>query len=166
MPQTIGAFMAILTVMTFTLNYQRSEMLTQQRLIGGELEVMANAVASETMNYVATKSFDAAVAADVVTRLDPNTSSLTPSSGFGGAIYADASDIDDFDGITDHDVFFEMEDGAGFNFVVKVAVNYVDDAGAHSMSPTLTKEVNVTVGGADGLFTPITITRQFSPQWY
>ena len=166
MSQTIGAFMAILTVMTFTANYQRSEMLTQQRLVGGELEVMANAVASDAMNYIATKSFDSAVAAGVVNRLDPNTSYLTTSSGFGGALYADAADIDDFDGITDHDVFYEMDNGLGFNFTVKVEVDYVDDNGVTSTAPTLTKEVNVTVGGADGLFNPIKITRQFSPQWY
>lgn len=165
MSQTIGAFMAILTVMTFTANYQRSEMLTQQRIVKGELEVMANAVASEAMAYIATKPFDSNVENGTVTRLDPNTAALTPSAGFGGQLYANAGDIDDFDALADHDVFYEMADGNGFNFDVDVDVKYVDESGSPSAAPTFTKQVTVTVGGANGLFAPIKITRQFSPQW-
>ncbi len=165
MSQTIGAFMAVLTVMTFTANYQRSEMLTQQRLVKGELEVMANAVASEAMAYIATKPFDSAVANGTVTRLDPNTSALTHATGFGGSLYANAGDIDDFHSLAGHEVFYEMANGNGFNFSVDVDVKYVDESGTPSAAPTLTKQVTVTVGGANGLFTPINITRQFSPQW-
>lgn len=166
MSQTIGAFMALLTVMTFTVNYQRSEILTQQRVVAGELEVMGNAIASEVMNYVATKSFDASVAVGTVSRLDPNTANLTLSSDFGGKLYAEANDIDDFSGIRGQAFFYEMSDGNGFDFEVDIDVRYVDDTGKESLIPTLTKEVTVSVGAAGGLLAPIKITRQFSPQWY
>jgi hypothetical protein len=147
-------------------NYQRSEIRTQQRIVSNELEVIANAVASEAMHHVATKSFDAAVASGAVTRDNPNAKLLTPASSFGNKAYADAVDIDDFNGVKGHRVFYEVEDSLGFDLDVEFVVTYVDDGGAKSLTPTLTKQVAVRVSSADNLFNPIEMTRQFSPRWY
>lgn len=167
MPQTIAAFLAVLTMMTFSVNYQRSEIRSQQRIVRNEFEVIGNAVASEAMNHVATMSFDAAVASGKVTRDNPDTKYLTPVSSFGSAkAFADAADIDDFAGVEGHSVFYEISDGQGFDLNVDFDVSYVDEFGAKSMTPTLTKEVKVRVSSADSLFAPIVMTRQFAPMWY
>lgn len=166
MPQTIAAFLAVLTMMTFSVNYQRSEIRTQQRIVKNELEVIANAVASEAMHHVATKSFDAAVASGVVTRDNPDAKLLTATNLFGKKSFADAADIDDFDGVEGHRVFYEVEDGLGFDLDVEFDVKYVDDNGAVSLTPTLTKQVAVRVSSADNLFAPVEMTRQFAPRWY
>jgi hypothetical protein len=87
MQQTLGAFLAIRAVMTFSLNYHRATLQSQQTAINSEMEVMANAVASDVMNYVASKSFDARTADNSVDCYNRNTDLLTSQSAFGMAVF-------------------------------------------------------------------------------
>ena len=97
---------------------------------------------------------------------------LTPTASFGfGGKFADAADLDDFHSMTPDSVWFATSDSLGFNFTVNASVRYIDDFGATSTVPTWIKEVTVTVDGPDNggrklLYHPVSVTRQFSPQWY
>ncbi len=172
MPQTLGAFLAIMAVMMFSLNYHQSTLHSQRSLISSEMEVMASAIASDVMNYVASKPFDARTADNTVTRYNKNVNQLTLESGFGScAVFEDCNDIDDFHSIPTFKRVFQIESGVEVAFDVKVSVAYVDDYGARSASPTWVKEVTVAVKAADSgseqayLTHPIQLKRQFSPQW-
>ena len=172
MPQTLGAFLAIMAVMTFTLNYNRSTIHSQRNMINTEMEVMASAVATDVMNYVASKPFDARTADNTVNRYNKITALLTPASEFGSCgSFGTCNDIDDFHNLPEFVRTFEIEPGVAIKFNVGVAVHYVDDTGAASTSQTWAKEVTVTVSEAEStsgipyLFSPIKLKRQFSPQW-
>ena len=167
MPQTLGAFLAMMVVMLFTINFQRASIQTQRKMLSSEVDVMANAVASEAMQYVAAKSFDALIASGTMNPSNANVSMLTELSAFGGGIaYADALDIDDFDGVS-HTVTYETGWGSDLTFVLDFDVHYVDEAsGLESPTPTWTKEVTIEVSGQDIMISPIRLKRQFSPLWY
>lgn len=172
MPQTIGAFLALSTVMMFSLNYQQSAIRGTLSAVNSEMEVMANAVAAEAMQYIASKPFDAKTADKTVTENNAVTALLTPVASFGyEGLYADASDLDDFHEMLPDTVWFGTGDSLGFNFTVDASVRYVDQFGNTSMTQTWIKEVTVTVNGPENgtrklLFHPVKITRQFSPLWY
>ncbi len=172
MPQTIGAFLALSTVMMFALNYQQSAIRSTLSAVNSEMEVMANAVAAEAMQYIASKPFDARTADKTVTENNAIVNLLTPTASFGfGGKFADAADLDDFHSMTPDSVWFATSDSLGFNFTVNASVRYIDDFGATSTVPTWIKEVTVTVDGPDNggrklLYHPVSVTRQFSPQWY
>ncbi len=166
MPQTLGAFLAMLVVMMFAMNFQQSSLQTQRRVLGSEVDVMANALASEAMQYVAAKPFDASVSTGVVNTTNPDLSSLTLDAAFGGGLaYADAADVDDFDGVI-HTVSYESSFGSDLDFDISFLVSYVDDYGNASVAPTWTKEVTVQVDGPSIMITPVRLTRQFAPLWY
>ena len=172
MPQTLGAFLAIMAVMTFSLNYHRATIRSQQTAINSEMEVMANAVASDVMNYVASKPFDARTADNTVDRYNRNTDLLTSQSAFGScAVFENCNDIDDFHAIPSFQRPFEVEPGKEMDFDVSIEVRYVDDSGNVSASPTWVKEVTIhvsnstSVKGVPILNHPLRLKRQFSPQW-
>ncbi len=172
MPQTLGAFLAIMAVMTFSLNYYQASIRSQQAAINSEMEVMANAIGSEVMNFIASKPFDARTADNTVTRNNRNTGLLTASSNFGSCVvFENCNDIDDFHTIPGLKRSFEIEPGKEIEFDVAVDVQYVDDAGAPSASPTWVKQVTVfvsnpeTVNGVPLLTHSLRLKRQFSPQW-
>ncbi len=172
MPQTLGAFLAIVAVMTFALNYHRSTLHAQHSVINSEYEVMGSAVAADVMNYIASKPFDARTADNTVSRTNKNTLLLTGPAEFGGCADFDlCNDIDDFDGLASQVRSFEVEPGVSIDFLVDVKVKYVDDAGNTATSPTWAKEVAVRIASADSvgsiprLIRPIQLRRQFSPQW-
>ena len=172
MPQTIGAFLALSTVMMFSLNYQQSAIRSSMSSVNSEMEVMANAVASEALQYIASKPYDARTADNTITAQNPVSALLTPALGFGfDGKFADAQDIDDFHEMTPDTVWFATSGTDGFDFTVSASVRYIDQFGNESLIPTWIKEVTLKVDGPDYngrklLFHPVTITRQFSPQWY
>ncbi|NND71643.1 MAG: hypothetical protein HKN43_08690 [Rhodothermales bacterium] len=172
MPQTIGAFLALSTVMMFSLNYQQTAIQSNMSAVNSEMEVMANAVAAETMQYISSKPFDSNTSNDTVTEKNAVSALLTNPIAFGrDGGFADAMDIDDFHGMEPDSVWFPVTDSDGFNFTVKATVRYIDDYGTESQVPTWLKEVTLTVDGPENnghklLFHPVSVTRQFSPQWY
>ncbi|NNE35040.1 MAG: hypothetical protein HKN13_07390 [Rhodothermales bacterium] len=166
MPQTLGAFLSMLVVMMFAMNFQQSALRTQRQVLSSEVDVMANAVASEAMQYLAAKPFDAAISNGTVTPSNTDLSALTIKSSFGGGIaYADAADIDDFHALTDT-VVFETGVGTDITFEISFDVKYVNDMGVESTTPTWTKEVIVQVAGPAVMISPVRLTRHFSPLWY
>ncbi len=172
MPQTLGAFLAIMAVMTFALNYNRSTIHAQRNMINSEMEVMASAVAADVMNYIASKPFDARTADNTVNRYNKVPALLTPASEFGScAAFGSCNDIDDFHGLPAFQRTFEVEPGTEIKFDVAVKVEYIDESGFRSTSQTWAKEVTVAVSDAEStsglpyLFSPVKLKRQFSPQW-
>lgn len=158
--------------MTFALNYNRSTIHAQRSMINSEMEVMASAVASDVMNYVASKPFDARTADNTVHRYNKAPALLTPASDFGSCgNFGTCNDIDDFHALPAFTRTFEVEPGVTISFDVEVDVKYIDDAGNQATSQTWVKEVTVTVSDAEStsdmpyLFSPVRLKRQFSPQW-
>ena len=172
MPQTLGAFLALSTVMLFSFNYQQASFRSSMSAVNSEMEVMANAVAAEAMQYVATKSFDARTFDKTVTEFNAVAALLTAPASFGdGGLFANALDIDDFNNMQSDTVWFAMTDTEGFNFTVDAKVRYIDSMGNETLTPTWIKEVTISVSGPDYnnrklLYHPIVLTRQFSPMWY
>jgi hypothetical protein len=172
MSQTLGAFLSVMTVMLVSINFQAATLNKYRVEISNELEVMANAVVVETMEYIASKPFDQRTADGTISPLNPVIDSLTVATRFGDGIpYADAADVDDFNGMPPHNVFFETSPGKGFTFRVRTTVEYVDGAGNLSTVPTWSKQATVMVDspdveGAPFMMRPVVLTRQFSPQWY
>lgn len=109
---------------------------------------MANAVASERMQYIASHPVDAATADGTVTQWNAYLAGLTPSMAFGsgdlyGCIAASVCrDIDDFHG---HRDTVNFEDDLGVEFAIDTEVAYVHNNGSTAYGPTWTKEVTVTV---------------------
>lgn len=172
MSQTLGAFLSVMTVMLISMNFQAATISKYRTSISSELEVMASAVATETMEYISTKPFDARVADGTITPQNTMADSLTTFDSFGNGMgFAAAGDIDDFNNMVPRQVFFETEGGEGVTFVVSSAVSYVTADGATSSIPTWHKRVTVMVEGPEVnsvpyLIRPVVLTRQFSPQWY
>ena len=169
------ALVALMITLFFTLNQQRGIVQAEQEIASIELEVLANAVGSEMMQVIATKEFDLAT-----TGVDLQTvtlGDLTVESGFGDELACPAAcdDIDDFNDMQAAVLPFEVgldEHGnqMGFSFSITAEVQYVDDQGNYSSTPTWTKEVTLYVDQVTSsseskyLLQPIQLKRQFSPQ--
>ena len=171
MPQTVGAFFAIILVMVFAITWSQSKLSSQQKQISAELETMASAIAADVMQTVASKTFDSQIDAGVVTRSSNNHNDLTSSSSFGGAAFSSANDIDDFHNMPTDTVKYTSQNGDLIPFTVDISVSYVDSTGALTSSRSWIKEVEVVIegpteGGEKILFSPIVLKRQFSPRWY
>ena len=174
MPQTILAFGALILVMLFALNQQRSSIEHSRDMVSTELEVMANARAKEIMQLIGSKPFDARIADGTIGPQadDDDKLLLTAPAEFGNNnSFDDCEDIDDFNRMRSDTLYFEMQDDVGFDFLVNAHVNYVNADGSVSPTQTWIKEVTLTVdavpgpGGVKYLKQPIVLQRQFSPQW-
>ena len=173
MPQTLTAFMALMSVLLFALSHQRATIQARSQMVDTELEIMANAIGSEVMHYIATKPFDAQTANGTVDRDNPDLSALTSPYAFGeDRFYDDCEDIDDFNEMLPLTMPFMVTDDLGFDFTVQISVRYIDDLGNESSSPTWVKEVSLSVEGPTNeagipfLKQPVVLKRQFSPQWF
>ena len=175
MSETMLAMVALMVAVFFAFSQQRSVVQAEQEIASVELEVLANAVGSEVMQLIATQDFDdATIGVDLQT---VTLSDLTLPAQFGDTLSCPAvcDDIDDFNDMQAHVMPFEVgedEDGnqLGFSFMVTAEVEYVDDQGHYSATPTWTKEVTLSVdqavSGSESkyLLQPIQVKRQFSPQ--
>ncbi len=171
MPQTIGAFFAIILVMVFAINFSQSKLESQRKQVSAELETMASAIATDVMQSIASKNFDSEIQAGVVTRNLKNVDQLTPAGKFGGQTFDTAADIDDYHNMPADTVLYTTQSGDQLPFSFTVSVNYVDAYGSVSPSPTWIKEVAVHVKGPPDpdqelLANPVVLRRQFSPSWY
>ena len=55
MQQTLMAFLAVMLVMLFSLNYQQARLQSNKEVVSSELEIGASAVASEVLHFIGTK---------------------------------------------------------------------------------------------------------------
>jgi hypothetical protein len=171
------AFLALMLLMFFALNQNQAIVQSQREAAAVELEVLANGVAAETMQYIATKPFDARVADGTVNLQNQDVNALTHPNDFPtGATLDDCENLEDFNHMQPDTVFFQIDtddagEPVGFEFAVQAAVDYIDAYGQVSASPTWTKELTLYVeqvvpsGKEAFLLRPIIKKRRFSPEW-
>jgi len=138
MRQTMMGLLALMTAMLLSLNVNRTSLSAKVQVIDNEMETIAGGVALEVLDYVGTKSFDAATATAEVE--DPQDLTALPFAT--GMSYTQADDIDDFHQIQTHSLP-EFE----FDFEIDISVEYVDEnvPEVTATSPTFAKKVTVTV---------------------
>ncbi len=177
MNETMLSILALAIVMLFALSQSRGKVQSQRELAAAELEVMGNAVASETMQYLAKQPFDEHTKDGTITLQNQNLALLTPTSAFSSGWSIDAcQDVDDFNDMVPDTVRFQMDldeagNPTGFPFLVTAQVRYVDEAGNQTTAPTWTKEITLFVdqlvepGGVRYLLQPVVKKRRVSPSW-
>lgn len=177
MTDTMMAFLALMLLMFFALNQNQAIVQAQREAAAVELEVLANGVAAETMQYIATKPFDARIADGTVNLQNQDLNALTHPNDFPiGATLDDCENIEDFHRMQPDTVFFQIDTDAagepvGFEFAVQALVEYIDASGQVSPTPTWTKELTLYVepvvapGKEAFLLQPIVKKRRFSPEW-
>ena len=177
MNETMLSILALAIVMLFALSQSRGKVQSQRELAAAALEVMGNAVASETMQYLAKQPFDEHTKDGTITLQNQNLALLTPASAFPSGWSIDAcQDVDDFNNMAADTVLFQMDldeagNPTGFPFLVTAQVSYVDEAGNQTTAPTWTKEITLFVdqlvepGGVRYLLQPVVKKRRVSPSW-
>ena len=181
MSETLFAFLALAIASLFAMSQMRASVEAEREVASIELEVLANAVGSETMQFLSTLSFDARTADGTVNPQNLDVSGLTRSSEFGDGldctIPGTCEDLDDFNNMRPDTLFFEVDiddegESIGFNFAVTALVSYIDETtGVETADRTWTKEVTLFIDQAVAssetkyLLRPVEIKRQFSPQW-
>lgn len=174
MPQTLLAFLAMMIVTWMLFGQHRLTIQAQTDAVNAQYELMASAVASERMHYIASHPFDAYVADGTVSRANLDLHDLTFPANFGtvnpaGCIVASAcKDVDDFDA---HQDTVNYEDGTQLKFAVATTIDYVKDDGSVSSVPTWIKEITVEVKALPPdmpdsfLLAPVQKKRRVSPTW-
>ena len=180
MSETMMSFLALMLMMFFSLNQNHSIVELQREAAHVEYEIMANAIAAQTMHYIASKPFDARISDGTVSLENLNVNLLTHPSQFP----TDASPFDEtetalefFNQMQPQLDYFPVDPASedtllsGIPFSVEAVVTYVDEDGEVSAEPTWTKEVTLMIeqvplnGAEPYLRTPVIKTRRFSPQW-
>ena len=180
MNETLMAFLALMLMMFFSLNQNHSIVELQRESANVEYEVMANAIATQTMQFIASKPFDARISDGTVSLDNLNLAQLTHPDDFP----TDASPFDEtetalefFNQMQPKIDYFPLDPAtedtlvAGIPFSVQAIVTYVDAEGTVSSEPTWTKEVTLYIeqvalnGKEPSLRQPVIKTRRFSPQW-
>ena len=180
MSETMMAFLALMLMMFFSLNQNHSIVELQREAAHVEYEIMANAIAAQTMHIIASKSFDAKISDGTVSLDNLDVNQLTHPSQFP----TDASPFDETE--TALEFFNEMQPQidyfpvdpatedtvlSGIPFSIEAVVTYVDEDGEVSGVPTWTKEVTLKIeqvslnGEEPYLRQPVIKTRRFSPTW-
>ncbi len=180
MSETMMAFLALMMMMFFSLNQNQSIVELQREAANVEYEIMANAIATQTMLYIASKPFDARISDGTVSLDNLNVNLLTAPNEFPTNLnpYDETETaLEFFNQMQPLVAYFPVdpvsEDSlvSGYPFSVQAVVNYVDAAGEISTVPTWTKEVTlyieqVTLEGEEPrLRRPVIKTRRFSPRW-
>lgn len=180
MTESMLAFLGLMIVMLFSMNQQRNSVEIHRELSSIELEVMASAVASESMQLIGSKAFDEATKDNQTVNLNnQNLNALTYGGSFPNGWDCSQNvcdDLDDYNGMVPDTVFFqtgvdENGDEDGFDFLVTAKVTYIDNNGNPTLNQSWVKEVTLFVKQyvADGENKVMTQTIQkkqrFSPSW-
>lgn len=169
--------MAILAMMTVTLasvHQQRALVETRRAMLDDELEVMASGIALQALEYIGTKSFDAATVNGVAVDVGDLTLGFQSdkrcpleASNEGASAYDTCDDLSDYHEIVWEVVPFAVQDDT-IHFEVTADVGYLDQSHNRTSSRTFNKEVIVTVrqrvsdGEPSLLRQPISIARTYS----
>lgn len=164
MPQTILAFLAVLTLTTLTLDQRDSKMRAYRARVGAELELLAHGVGIGVIEMIAAESFDEATkGGNTVDSPDELTPDSFPDDGPAGV----RDDVDDYHGDQLTRTFETPEDTT--RFTVTVVVHYLNGSGQRVSSQTYNKEIQVTVepeGASNAEFSkfsaPVTLQRPVS----
>lgn len=180
MSETMMAFLALMLMMFFTMNQNTSIVELQREAANVEYEIMANSVATQTMQFIAAKPFDARINDNTVTLENLDVNALTSPDNFP----TNANPFDETE--TALEFFNEMQPQIDFfpadpsiedslqggpAFSIQAIVEYIDANGNVSSTPTWTKEVTLyieqdtTDGRTTYLRSPVIKKRRFSPRW-
>ena len=144
MTQTLYAFLAIVLITTFTLTQRNIIFQNQYNSIVSDIDLLGIGVATEQLDFIASKPFDNNIPA-----ADSTFLTTAANFGLGSVNYLSSLDIDDFHNKTLDVVIPAYEDSVGF--FVQVDVRYVrKDSTIYVPNPgsnTNYKEVTVTVNG-------------------
>lgn len=170
MPQTLAALIAILVLSLYALGQHRSEAALERGAISGEMELTVAEVAREILTEASQRAFDEVDLAREDLRFDTRGLSTLLGPDAGESAMVDFDDVDDFDGYSA--VLSRQRNGLQLDVLVNATVRYVqpDAPGTVSATPTLAKEVVVTVTDAltaqDGR-TPVGVTLNtfVTPSW-
>ena len=143
MVQSLYAFLAVMMVTTFSLTQRGVIYKSQFNSMVNDIDLIGIGLATEQLDFIATKPFDANYPV-------ADSSLLTPvgSFGAGSADYLTSADIDDF-----HNKKLALKQAAfndSLSFEISVHVQYVNKSGSSftpHISQTNYKEVKVTVNG-------------------
>ena len=180
MSETMMAFLAMMLMMFFSLSQNESIVELQREAANVEYEIMANAIAAQTMQYIAAKPFDARINDKTVTLQNLDVNLLTWPNDFPvGANPQDEAEtaLEFFNQMQPQIDYFPVNPASedtllsGLPFKIQAVVNYVDANGEVSNVPTWTKEVTLYIeqltapGEEPYLRQPVIKTRRFSPRW-
>ena len=148
MPQTLAALLAILVLSLYALGQHRSEAALERGAISGEMEMTVAEVAREILTEASQRAFDEADLTRAELRFDTRGLSTVLGPEAGESAMVDFDDVDDFDGYAA--TVSRQRNGQRLDVRVNATVRYVqpDAPGTVSASPTLVKEVVVTVTDA------------------
>ena len=180
MSETMMAFLALMLMMFFSLNQNHGIVELQREAASVEYEVMANAIATQTMQYIAAKPFDARINDGTVSLDNLDVSQLTHPDDFptqANPFDETETALEFFNQMQPQIDYFPLDPAsedtltAGLPFSIQAVVTYVDATGAVSDEPTWTKEVTLYIeqvalnGKEPRLRHPVIKTRRFSPRW-
>lgn len=153
MQQTILALAAILIFSLYALSRHQTDASHERVAITSEVETAAVGLARERLHAITTRGFDEADIGRDGART--TTVGLTPSNRFGrdtGETNEPSwDDVDDFHGQARPDTV--QWNGRDLVFRDSVSVSYYDpSSGSRTTSPTLAKEITVTVTAAPAGF--------------
>ncbi len=174
MNHTIMAFLAMMLMMFFSLNQNRAIVESQREAVSVELEILANGVAAQSMQYIGSMPFDANMSA--IDPQNPNLALLTHPDYFPTGTSQDASESLEGFHLMQPDTSYvnigsDEEEPVIYAFTVQAAVHYVDEQGNESNTPTWTKEVTLYIervvpeGSTLVQGPPVIKKRRFSPDW-
>lgn len=142
--QVLYGLLAMAIVAILSLTVASSSRRSEQRMAVSEVSTQASGVAIDVIEAISRMPFDAKTDTAKVAVWPPVTSAagLTAEGNFGGcASFSACESVEEFHGLT----FNRERDG--FEYVVSIAVRYVDedDPATYSASQTFAKQVTVTV---------------------
>ncbi len=144
MPQTILAFLAILTLTTLTLDQRDGKMRAYRARVGAEMELMAHGVGIGVIEEIGAEPFDEATkGGSAVSSTDELTAPSFPQDGQSGV----RDDVDDYHEAQLTRIFATADDTAAFT--VTVSIHYLSDSSERVNARTYNKEIQVTVESAD-----------------
>lgn len=145
MQQTLLAIVAILVFSFFALNQHRAQASVERTAVGSEIEALAADVARARLVELTSLAYDEADVGRSDLRNNPSGLSTTLGPDGGETTASLYDDLDDYTGqIENHIAEWE---GTDVPFTIVIFVRYVDPdrPSQTATSPTLAKEIVVTV---------------------
>lgn len=146
MPQTLLSLLALVLASLFAYNTQQRSAASARELQRSEIEVIAAGVAESIFNQLADAPFDGNAEAT-------RAADLTAPGSFGGRTWANAADLDDYDGTTT--TVSRAVGASTIDVTVAIEVDYVVKQGtAYVATPSTRqffKRVTLTLIGPLGV---------------
>ena len=156
MPQSLQALLALFIFSIFIVTQHQYTSQEQARMVNQAISVLANGVATERLDFVASMGFDQATVDN--NSIDSKTD-LTLHNAFGPSQDRAGDDLDDFSGTTI--TVQRGEGGSGLFFQAETHVTYVSESDLESAVPTHErtryKKIEVVVYPTQSIGVPDTV---------